>query len=71
MNFNKLKAKIIEKGITIRQLCKDCNISKDRFYRFFYNGSEKVTLKEMKIISIYLDLSIAEMMDIFFGFKVA
>lgn len=71
MNFNKLKAKVIELNKTISQMCNDCHIEKSGFYRRFYNGSDKVTIKEIKIISKYLNLTHDEIMDIFFTENVA
>lgn len=64
LNANKLKAKIVEKGMPIIQVCKILNIAPSTFYRKLKNNSFEIGEVD-KIVRV-LSLSFEEATSIFF-----
>ena len=70
MNVNLLKAKIIEKGFTIKNFSEATGIKKSALYRKM-SGISEFDRKEIEIISNTLSLTDKQICDIFFTDKVA
>ena len=64
MNKNKLKAKCVEKGMSIETLADKIGIHKSTFYRHMDNST--FTIKQVRLIIKYLSLNEEEIMSIFF-----
>ena len=65
VKINKLKAKIIENGLSIEQLCTKIPMNKSTFHRKMKNSS--FVIKEVVVIAKELNLTDVEVADIFFG----
>lgn len=64
MNIQKLKGKIIERGISVEVLSKMIGITKSAMYRKL-NAFDKITVGEVKRIKEALQLTDEEACDIF------
>lgn len=71
VNVNKLKGKIVEKGMTIESVAKAIGIDTSTFYRKLQTSGEKFTIKEADDITTFLGLEAAEATSIFFSQLVA
>lgn len=69
MNVNKLKGKIIEKGLNVESLGELIGIDRSSMYRKLSSG--RFTIAEAKKIKNVLDLTNEEACDIFFAQEVA
>lgn len=65
INKNKLKAKVIENGLTMEKVAKELDINVTTLYRKI-NGTSDFTRSEMHKIKDLLNLSIKDAVDIFF-----
>nr|DAJ85839.1 MAG TPA: Regulatory protein-modification, helix-turn-helix, transcriptional regulato, DNA [Caudoviricetes sp.] len=70
MNVNLLKAQIVLKGKTFKEIANELKISKSALYRKMYGKSE-FTRAEISILITYLEISIEQAMEIFFVEKVS
>lgn len=66
MNVNKLKGKIVEKGMNVEALAESIGIDRSSLYRKL-NDAEKFTIGEAIRIRDVLDLSADDAMEIFFN----
>lgn len=66
MNLNKLKGKIIEKGLNVETLAVRIGIDRSSMYRKL-NNFEKITIGEAKKITAVLGLTNEEASSIFLG----
>ena len=66
MLSNRLKGKIIEKGSSVAQVCKAIGINPATFWRKC-NGASSFTRKEIIAIKEFLQLTVEEVMYIFFS----
>lgn len=64
MNANKLKGKIIEKGLNVAKTAELIGVSKTSFYRKI-NGFDKLTVHEAVRLKEVLGLTNLEALDIF------
>lgn len=64
MNANKLKGKIIEKGLNVAKVAEIIGIHKSSFYRKL-NGFDVFTVTEAAKLKDVLDLTNLEALDIF------
>lgn len=71
VNVNKLKGRIIEKGLTIAAVAEKMGIDKSSLYRKLGNGGETMLIKDAIAICSVLDLSKDEAVSIFFSQFVA
>jgi len=71
MNVNKLRAKIVEKGLSIDIVAKEIGINRSSLYRKLNNAGETLTIKEANAIVKVLNITADEATDIFFGNTVA
>ena len=71
VNTNKLKGKIVERGLSITSLAEEMGINRATMYRKLANGGENISVHEANVMARYLKLSQQEAMDIFFGEIVA
>ena len=70
-NINKLKGKIVEKGINVSDLAKVLGINKSTLYRKLKNNGENISIREAVGMINELDLSAEEANEIFFNQFVA
>lgn len=66
MNVNKLKSKLLEKGMNVEDLAKKIGKDRSTLYRKLANP-KVMTIKDAQEIKIALDLTNNEARDIFFG----
>lgn len=66
VNVNKLKGKMVEKGVTIKELAEYLNLSKSTLYKRLGSDCDKITVKEVDSISTFLGLTLDEVNLIFF-----
>lgn len=66
MNTNKLKGKIVEKGMNVEGLANLIGVDRSSLYRKL-NNAEKITVGEAMRMKNALEMSNAEAYDIFFG----
>lgn len=66
MNIQKLKGKIVEKGMNVEALASAIGVDRATMYRKL-NAGEKINIGEANRIKDALDLSIEDAMEIFFG----
>ena len=71
VNVNKLKGKIVEKGLTIRGLATDIGLDPSTLYRKIGDGGDSFTIGEVKKIVDALSLSAEEASGIVFDRDVA
>lgn len=71
MNVNKLKGKIVERGLSITEVAKMIGIDRSSLYRKLNNEGETLTIKEANSIVRILNLPPNEAAEIFFGEVVA
>ena len=64
MNINKLKGKIVEKGLNIEQVADMIGVDRSTFYRKM-NNADKITIGEASRIKDALMLSDNDAYDIF------
>ena len=69
MNANKLKGKIVERGMTVGRLAQEVGMDRATMYRKLKDGS--FTVKEAQLIGLALGLTKQDVMDIFFNDYVA
>lgn len=70
VNINKLKAKIVEKGMNVDDLAKFTGITKATIYRRFNNPSD-ITIEEADKLACTLDMNAEETREIFFARNVS
>ena len=71
INTQKLKGKIIEKGLNIIKLAEKLDINKATLYRKLKGNGENISIKEANLIVKELDLTAEEANLIFFDNYVA
>jgi predicted transcriptional regulator len=64
MNLNKLKAKIVEKGMNVETLAENIGVDRSSMYRKL-NNFDKISIGEAKRIKAALDLTNEEASVIF------
>ncbi len=69
VNINKLKGKIVERGLSIPELAGIIGISKATFYRKIKAGGHNITIGEADLIAGALNLNQEELNTIFFDSK--
>lgn len=71
VNVNKLKGKIVERGMSIIELASKIGIDKATFYRKLNSNGETFLIKEVDAIAKELNLTYEEVQLIFFSQYVA
>lgn len=71
VNINKLKGKVVEKGMTIEKLAEQIGVDRSTLYRKMGSDGETFTIKEANMICDALDLDGREATAIFFSQYVA
>lgn len=71
VNINKLKGKIVEKGMTVEQLATKMGVNRSTIYRKINSEGETFTIKDANLICDILGLSGEEAAAIFFSRHVA
>lgn len=71
LNINRLKGKIVEKGVTITRLAELIEMDRSTLYRKLGNPSDKLSIREVNKICKALSLTKEEAFQIFFGEFVA
>lgn len=70
-NIKKLKSKMVERDISVDLLSEQTGISRDTLYRRFHCDGRDFTVAEVNSISKVLNLSLEDIMLIFFTQVVA
>lgn len=71
VNVNKLKGKIVEKGLSVEKLADSIGMDRSTLYRKLSNNGETITIKEADLMVNELNLNLKEASDIFFSQYVA
>lgn len=71
MNMNKLRGKVVEKGLSIDKLSDEIGIDRSSVYRKINNNGETFTVREVRKIVSVLNLTPEEISLIFFNDTVA
>lgn len=71
VNINKLKGKIVEKGMSVRHLADEMGIDQSTLYRKMSSNGEQFTIRDAHLICKILKLSGDEATAIFFSQYVA
>lgn len=71
VNVNKLKGKIVEKGLSVEALADKVEINRSTLYRKINTDGETFSIKEADKIASALDLNAEEANAIFFSQYVA
>lgn len=71
LNINKLKGKIVERGVTITRLADMIEMDRSTLYRKLANPNDKLSVREANKICNALKLTKDEAFQIFFGDFVA
>jgi len=71
VNVNKLKGKLVERGMSIADLAEKMGINVATLYRKLGNGGLGLSVKDANLIVDILSLSLQDAMEIFFAQKVA
>lgn len=71
VNINKLKGKIVEKGMNISEMAEVIGIDKSTLYRKLRSNGEEISIKEANSIIKTLGLNFDEVNSIFFSQFVA
>ncbi|MDU2491663.1 MAG: helix-turn-helix transcriptional regulator [Clostridium celatum] len=71
INIQKLKGKIIEKGLSISELAQKIDINRATLYRKLKDNGENISIKEANLIVKELGLTVEEANSIFFENYVA
>jgi AraC-like DNA-binding protein len=66
MNIQKLRGKMVERGLNVETLAVKVGVDRSTLYRKFY-ACEKITIGEAQKIKDALSLTDDDAMDIFFG----
>lgn len=66
MNIQKLKGKIVEKGMNVEALASAIGVDRATMYRKL-NAGEKISVGEANKIRDVLELTIEDAIEIFFG----
>ena len=67
VDVNKLKGKIVEKGLSIDKLSRLINVDRATIYRKINNNGETFSIKEADLIVKTLELDAEESQAIFFS----
>ena len=71
MNIRKLKAKLVEKDVSIADLANILNVDKSTVYRKFNKSGESFTVNDVDKIAKALSLTYNDIIEIFFANIVA
>lgn len=71
VNINKLRGKIIENGLSVKDLADKLEIDRSTLYRKMNSEGDTMTISDAEKISKILDLSLEEVNSIFFSEFVA
>lgn len=71
VNINKLRGKIIENGLSVKDLADNLEMDRSTLYRKMNNEGDTLTISDAEKISKILNLSLEEVNSIFFSNFVA
>lgn len=71
VNINKLRGKIIENGLSVKDLADKLEMDRSTLYRKMNSEGDTMTISDAEKISKILDLSLEEVNSIFFSEYVA
>lgn len=71
MNTRALKAKMMEKNVSLDKMAEGLGVHKSTLYRKLSSGGKTMSVYEAQICGAILGLTANEMASIFFGHKVA
>lgn len=71
VNINKLRGKIIENGLSVKDLADNLEMDRSTLYRKMNSEGDTMTIRDAEKISKILNLSLEEVNSIFFSNFVA
>lgn len=71
VNINKLRGKIIENGLSVKDLADNLDMDRSTLYRKMNSEGDTMTISDAEKISKILNLSLEEVNSIFFSNFVA
>lgn len=71
VNVNRLKGKLVERGLTVTDLARMINVDRTTLYRKLTDGGAGILVREANAIATVLELTESEAMSIFFSQYVA
>lgn len=71
VNINKLRGKIVENGLSVKDLADKLEMDRSTLYRKMNSEGDTMTISDAEKISKILDLSLEEVNSIFFSEFVA
>lgn len=71
VNVNKLKAKLVENGMSVEDLAEKIEVDRATLYRKMSNGGRTMLVRDANAIARVLKLTAEEAVAIFFGQSVA
>ncbi|WP_288961802.1 helix-turn-helix transcriptional regulator [uncultured Peptoniphilus sp.] len=71
VNINKLRGKIIENGLSVKDLADNLDMDRSTLYRKMNSEGDTMTIRDAEKISKILNLSLEEVNSIFFSNFVA
>lgn len=71
VNVNKLRGKIIEKGLSVKELADNLEMDRSTLYRKMNSEGDTMTINDAEKISKILNLTLEEVNSIFFSDFVA
>ena len=71
VNVNKLRGKLVERGINVTELAQHIGLNPATLYRKLNGGGEKILIGEAQRISAELGLNMGDVVRIFFAGYVA
>lgn len=71
VNVRKLKAKLLETGLTTQDAAKQLGINRSTFYRKLQKPDDLLSVRDIRVLSDLLGLKMTDVADIFFSHDVA
>ena len=71
VNTRKLKAKMVEEGMSVQEAARHLGVNKSTFYRKLQKPDVLISVRDVRILSEVLHISGTEAVEIFFAPEVA
>lgn len=71
VNIRKIRARMVEKGVTAQEMADCMGINRSTLYRKFQQPDEQITVRDVRTMAAALDLQVPDAVKIFFDKEVA